>query len=151
MDANVVVANQTLTAVRDALVGMVDWFDGPARVRLVSTTFNPADATTYPVTSTSFAAKDAGGLFEVQFDALSGKWFLVALDPDEGWDFTSTAAGDSIVGFIVAATADANEIGGNLFVNPIPVTAVGQHITLPWVTIDITQMVLQAITPYAMP
>jgi len=151
MNANGVPSALFVEAARDGLASIVDWMDDVMSVSLVETTFVPNDSTTWPAASSAFTSKDAGAVCEIQFDALSGRFYLVAPDPDEGWDFISTDDGISIVGFWMKLSSNDNPICANLFTAPISVTAVGQHITLPWVAMDVTDIILAAITPYELP
>jgi len=152
MNANLVSSNLFAAQVRSALLAIADWTDAVANVALVEGTFNPKDSTTYPADSSAFTSLVSGAAWEIQFDALTSRWFLIAPDPDEGWDFVSTAGGITITGFKVWGTDEEdNAVGANLFENPIAIAASGQHVTLPWVTFDITDMIVDALTPYSLP
>jgi len=141
MIPNAAPTNELTEQVRTALSSIPDWLDASAKVWLVETAFLPTDGTTYPAHSAAFAALTGGGNWEVEFDAVSGEWFLVQPEPVDGWDFVSTGAGVSIVGYVVELATDTDtKICGNMFENPIAVTAVGQHITIPYVSLPINQM-----------
>jgi len=150
MERNVVAASSFQDLARSVLVAIVDYTDSPGRVRLVSEEFDPNDSTTYPASSAIFPTLTAGDVFEVEYDAVSGRWYLVAPDPDEGWDFVSTGGGETILGFVVCGLDDETPIGGNLFATPVAVGAAGEHINLPYVAMDVTDVILQAINPYVL-
>lgn len=151
MNANVVVSNEFMAEAREAVRTSVGWMDESAKVRLVTAVFDPKNGAGFPAGAAGFPVLDATDAWQLEYDATTQKFYLVAPDPAEGWDFISTAGGFSIVGFVVVSGIAASPIGGNVFETPIPVGAAGEHINLPWVTVDVTQIVMDAMTPYALP
>lgn len=149
MNANGVVTNEFTALVRTALANIADYTDGPVDVKLVETAFDPKVKASYPVGSAAFDTLNSTGAWDIEYDAVTGRWYLVAPDPADGWDFVSLSGGVSIVGFVVSGAAEY--FCGNMFENPIPVGAAGEHINLPWVALDITQLIIDAITPYPLP
>jgi len=151
MNANLVVSNELTEEAREAIRTIATWLDESAKVRLVTVVFDPKQGAGYPAGAAAFPELDAADSWQLEFDATTGRWYAVSPDPLEGWDFLSTAGGISIVGFCVESGITGNPIGGNVFTTPIPVGGAGEHITLPWVAIDITDIVIDAITPYTLP
>jgi len=146
MNAVGVVTSEFQALARAALATIEDYTDGQITVSLVEDAFDPKDLATYPAASAAFAGVNNAAAWQVEYDALSERWFLVAPDPVDGWDFVSLAAGVTIVGFTIEGAAD--KFSGNMFEVPIPITAIGQHINLPWVAIDITDVIMDALNPY---
>ena len=152
MNANVVSSNEFQAIVRDSFDSVGDWTDLPCTVSLVEGDFNPKVKATYPAASAAFTPLVAGATWEIQYDSTSGRFYLVAPDPDEGWDFVALSGGVTISGFkIHGLDAAVERVGANLFATPIAVGAAGEHITLPWVALDVTDVILDAINPYVLP
>lgn len=142
MNENAAPSDETSAQVRSNMASLVDLFDAAPKVWMVEVAFNPLVADTYPAHSAAFAAVSGGaGTWQEFDDAESGKRFLVAREPAGGWDFVATAAGVTIVGYVVELATDTTvKICGNLFDEPIPIATVGQHIVLPYVSLPIDQV-----------
>jgi len=116
-------------------------------IKLVETSFDPKDSTTYPTPSTHFDPALGSEAPYILFDAPSGKNFLFAPEPAGGWTFTSETITDpiSVNGYLVYC--DGIVIGGNLIVATV-ISATGQTITLPYATMLLNQApVPDATTP----
>jgi len=152
MISNVVAELEMQRAARELIAVTPDWLDTPPKVRLVTVPFVPNNSGTYPAVSpvVPFLVGTTGAPWELQYDAVEGDWKVVAPEPVGGWDFVSTDAGDSIVGFTVENAASNNWIGGNMFETPIPVTDAGQHIMLPNFSLPLADLLASAATPYAL-
>jgi len=149
MQANVVASGDFTNQAVAAVAAVPDWTDAPATVYLVAGSFDPADSDTYPTALAAFTPLTAGDPWAVVDDIVTGTRKMVAPDPDGGWTFTSSAGGVTVTGFVVVSSAEAaNFIGANLFATPIPVSAAGQEIVLPYVDFDVTQIVGTSVTPY---
>jgi len=151
MNANVVSSNAFAAAAREVLDAITNYTSETASVKLVEGDFDVKVQATYPAASAAFVGLDADGAWTIEFDSTTGKFYLVAPDPGSGWDFVSVAGGVTISGFTVTGLDTTHMIGAQKFETPIPVGAVGEHVTLPWVALDVTQVILDAITPYALP
>jgi len=150
MIPNLVPCDEFTGQLRDQVAAVTDYTDLAAVVSLVEGDFDVKDASTWPTISTAFTALTATDAWELQYDATSGKNLLVAPDPDGGWDFTSVASGVTITGFKVTSMTALNPVFAAKFLNPIPVTATGQHITIPYVAADVSTVMLDGQNPYDM-
>jgi len=150
MIANIVPSDALTTLVRSLLTTVEDYTDVAVTVALLEGEFDVKDGTTWPAASTAFTPLVATDVMEVQYDATSGKYLLVAPDPDGGWDFVSTAAGVTITGFKVTGVGTTERVFAAKFLNEIPVTATGQHITIPYVAADVSTVMLDGQNPYDM-
>lgn len=150
MKSNLVPTEQLLEQGQTVLVELADMMGSPAVVALVSTDFVPADSATWPAADASFPLLTSPAAWELQHDGVSEKDFFVATDPAGGWDFESTAAGASIIGFIVRGTTAANRVFANKFATPIPNPAAGTHIVLPYVAVEASQIVVPGESPYVL-
>lgn len=152
MNSNVVIPTVALADLRSWVELWEGRFDTVAKVSLVEGTFDPKDATTWPSASAAFNPIDAADAWQDEYDAVSDQHYIVAPDPEEGWDFVSLSGGVSITGFIVRSTAlTPHPICANVFAEPINITASGQHINLPWIAVDAQTMLTDGETPYALP
>jgi len=153
MKANVVISPAAANIVRDSLPGVTDWFDSPPKVSLLTGDWVAADPTTWPAVSPQFAAINgtAATTWEVLWDAVESNWKLLAPEPVGGWDFVSSGAGESITGFKVENAGDTdNKIGAIRFANAIPVTAAGEHIVLPNVSLPLQEILAPVDEPYVL-
>jgi len=147
MKANVYPTAAARDAARTSIVDIADWFDGACDVFMVEGNFDPTNPATFPSPSSAFAVKLSGS-WAFFFDAPSGRHMLVAEDPAGGWDFTSTAPDVTITGYVIRNNdAPTSLIGANLFPTPIPISAIGQTITLPYVCVDVEDVIAAAQVP----
>jgi len=150
MIANIVPSDEVVVLLRDALLGVGAYTDVAPTVSLLVGEYDVHDGDSWPAASAAFTPLVATDPWELQFDALSGKTLMVAPDPDGGWDFVSTGAGVEITGFKVTGTATTDHVFAARFLNPIPVTEVGQHITIPYIAADASIVLLDGQNPYDM-
>jgi len=151
MKANVVSSPQMAIEVQNALVATVDFLDTPPKVSLITGDWVADDPTTWTAVSPVIAAINGTTAtpWEVVYDAVEGDFKILAPEPVGGWDFVSSGAGDSITGFKVEnAGTTTNKIGAIRFETPIPVTATGQHIVLPYVALPVAAVLQPVDQPY---
>jgi hypothetical protein len=135
MQSTIIPTEALATAIRNIVDNATGYLDEASTVTLVEGDFDPADPTTWPSASAHFDPIDANTLADVQFDAVSGQWYIVFPDPPLGWDFVASTVTTSVIitGYLV--TTGANKVGATK-IGPITVTANGQHITLPYVALQ---------------
>lgn len=136
MNANVAVSPVIQVTFRSMYNGVVDYTDTPAIMRLVEGEFDPLDPTSWPAPSTHFAAKTSGNP-SIDFDAVTGKWYLVWPDPVGGWSFISATITDAvtITGFTLK-TAAGDPVGACKLAG-VSVTADGQVVVVPYAAVQI--------------
>lgn len=129
-------------------IGGSDWFVATnAVVTLVETAFDPKVVTSYPTDSAHFANKTSSGLATVVFDAPSGKRLIVWPDPTGGWVFTAATITVPITvnGYVVRI--DGFITGGNT-ISPVTITANGQLVVLPSLSIELPpRPIPDSVTP----
>jgi len=151
MEANVVITDQLAEEIRSRMAEIPDFVDGPMKVSLVETAFNPRVKDDYPAATAAFPTINSPGASELMWDAATATWKILIPDPTDGWDFESTAGGVTIVGFKITNVGVAtNVVGGNMFTTPIPIGGAGEHIVLPYLDIIAPDDPAPAITPYTL-
>lgn len=151
MQGNMVPSDTLTTAARDVVITTPDYLDAPGQVWLCHGDFDPFDSSTYPDADDHFATLTAGDDWAVEYDAVSNQWYAVAPDPDGGWDFVSDGSGDAITGFIVTNSTDiTKKVGAAKFTNPIANTGAGVHITIPYVSVPLTNPLGPTESPYTL-
>jgi len=146
MYATVVPSPDLLAAARTLLGDISGFTDIAWTVSLVEGAFDPTDPDTWPAASVHFDPLDSGSSHAVFFDAASGKWFMEGPEPAGGWTFSAETITDpiTVTGFIVEA---GTALVGAMSCQPINVTATGQVVTLPFVTLQVPEVVLLSPTP----
>ena len=146
MIPNVLPTDDFVSRIRVALPDVAP-FDVAAKVRMQTTGFNPADISTWVASrSPVYTAKSGASGWALVYDAASAQWYLQSPDPEDGWLFTSSGAGDPVIGFSVTNDED-DPIGANSFTTPVPVTASGQTITLPYVNLPLASLFAGSVSP----
>jgi len=134
----------------DILGGTFYW-GAVQKVALVEGDFNPADPTTWPAPSTNFSALDSDSIWEVWYDAVAANNKFLLPEPEGGWNFPAVAAGPSITGFIVRDAADlTKKTGAAIFATPIPITAAGQLVVLPNISVPADGLFQPVDSPYVL-
>jgi len=147
MQGTIVPSPAMLQHLRDALVGVGDYTDSPCTVSLVEGVFDPADPTAWPAPSAHFAGLDSDAAPVLMFDGASQKWYVQWPDPAGGWVFTAGTITTSITitGYIVENTTF--KLGATT-ISPVTITANGDTISLPEVTMEVSDtLVVPASQP----
>jgi hypothetical protein len=119
-------------------------------VHLIAAPFSPNVLTDFTAlteaTFTGSAAMAAGtGTQQVFVDPLTGLRTIQLLEPAGGWTWLCTVtpgATETIYGFCVTNTANAVTWGSALLPTPVPISASGQGIHIPFLTFAVNPLAL---------